>query len=685
MENRSNTMCRNYHVHHPENTDDEYAEQAFSRKNGRKTKKCSSSDESESSTLNLNFNLRACQEGDDHDMDANKCPTTVEVKFSPTELAPIINQFRYSFIIYAHGKMISCKNLYTRLASQLSLFGPYQIFDQGLGFFLLKLSNSLDHTMVVFKEPLSIPNYCVSLLNWAPNFRPSETNITHVDVWVQLPELPLEYYAFLSRIASTIGVRLLKIDPITETRKMCKFARFCVRVDVTRPLPALIKIGEIWQRVKYEGLEMVCSQCRCYGHVHRNCLGQLTSATTNASRGQASTSNVLMNSSTGHRKSDASKIVMSESGSTTSDDSPRHQVRPCKDLHQHHQREISGPQRLPLVQNQNIATGTESNLELIDQPKSRASVIAESNTRSMQRMTPLPGEGTSLSPTKEGTQIHPAHKDIPSSMTESLKPEEGFPDEFSIAASSNTLPQYYTQHLCHQPAHEMVKKAFHSIPTQLHPKQPQTSSSVTALPRPSPMGKESIQRNSKGIHQPKEKEISNTPVMEVSTDIQPTLYSIKPEVASLDIGVSETGMTNQHVIRFLPRCPADSETVSQSNLEKLLYVGAEPNNIILIQTLKCLQQHKNLSMVLLFGKRSIGNDVIQALEKNKLTGSYYIDSAVFDDGVWLFWRKEDVEIDVSTPKYSHQINASVRFLPHRSNTMRCGTAKSSESNAPYAR
>lgn len=133
-----------------------------------------------------------------------------------------------------------------------------------------------------------------------------------------------------------------------------------------------------------------------------------------------------------------------------------------------------------------------------DKSSPHLKVIAESNTRSMQRMNPLPGEGTSLSPTKEGTQIHPAHKDIPPSMTESLKSEEGFPDEFSIAASSNTLPQYYTQYLCHQPAHEMVKKAFHSIPTQLHRKQPQASSSVTALPRPSPMGKESIQRNSKG-------------------------------------------------------------------------------------------------------------------------------------------------------------------------------------------
>lgn len=90
-------------------------------------------------------------------------------------------------------------------------------------------------------------------------------------------------------------------------------------------------------------------------------------------------------------------------------------------------------------------------------------------------------------------------------------------------------------------------------------------------------------------------------------------------------------------------------------------------------------------MVLLFGKRSIGNDVVQALGKKKFTGSYYKDSAVFDNGVWLFWRKEDVEIEVNTPKYSHQINASVRFLPHQSNTMPCGTAKSSESNAPHAR
>ena len=70
--------------------------------------------------------------------------------------------------------------------------------------------------------------------------------ITQVDVWVQLPELPTEYYGFLFRIAIAIGGNLLKIDPIIEGRKMCKFARFCVRVDLTRPLPGHIKMGETW-------------------------------------------------------------------------------------------------------------------------------------------------------------------------------------------------------------------------------------------------------------------------------------------------------------------------------------------------------------------------------------------------------------------------------------------------------
>ena len=368
MENRSNTMYRRNRVYHPETTDDECTEQAPRKNNNGKNKKpmTSSSDESESS---LNFNLCAGREGD-HDKDAKKFST---VDLNPTELASIIDQFRYSLIIYVHGKKIGYHNLYTRLVRVLALLVPYQLVDLGLGFFLLNISEFLDYIMVLHKYPLSIPNYRVTLLPWKPNFRPSETMITQVDVWVQLPELPIEYYGFLLRIAAAIGGNLLKIDPITERRKMCKFARFCVTVDLTRPLTGHIKIGEIWQRVLYEGLDMEYSWCRRYGHLQQNCLEQqLTSATINASRGQASTSNELVNPA-GHRKlADASKIVISKSAESSSsdDNNPWPKARPCKQ----HQRKSSGPQP-PFVQNHSKgATGTESDFELVDQPKPKSSV-----------------------------------------------------------------------------------------------------------------------------------------------------------------------------------------------------------------------------------------------------------------------------------------------------------------------
>nr|POE64444.1 hypothetical protein CFP56_35003 [Quercus suber]POE64452.1 hypothetical protein CFP56_35011 [Quercus suber] len=576
---------RHYYVHHPENTDDEYAERARNNNVKKKKPMTSSSDESE---YTLKLNPHASQEGDDHDMDANKFSTTIEVELNSTELAPIIDQFRYSLIIYVHGKKIGYHNLYTGLVLVLALFGPYQLVDLGRGFFLLNISLFSDYNMVLHKNPLSIRNYCVTLLPWKPNFRPSETVITQVDVWVQLPELPIEYYDILSRIAAATGGNLRKIDPITERRKMYQLFTF---------------------------------------------------STINASRGQAFTSNELVNSA-GHRRlaDHTSKIVMSKSADSSSsdDNSPWTQARHFKQ----HQRESSGSQR-PHVQNQNMAAGTESDLELIDQSKPKASV----------------------------------------------RP---------------TLPQDSSQNLCHQPAQTMVKKECHTIPTQPHGNQPQTlSSSETASSRPSPMVKPSIQLYYTGIRMEMvNKEIGNTPITEFSTEIRQTLYSINSEVASLDIGVSKPATRNQHVISFLPtvsdftKNPLQNqqeaiyqtcaETVPQTPLHKLLcwkYNGTD--NITLIQTMKYLKQHENPSIVLLFGIKSSGNDADQAIEDIGFSGSYLVDPFLFDDGVWLLWEK-DVVIEVNSST-SHLIYATVHFLPHPSNWMLCGTGRSSEANAPYAR
>lgn len=257
--------------------------ESFSRRKGKEKIVVSSSDD-ESETHIHNFqssSILACHDSVPYDSNL----LTIQHSSTLMELT-IKKQYRYSFIISVLDKTIGYHKLSTRLGHLLPLSRP-QLIDLGLGFFLLKISNPSDHTMVESKLPLSIPNYCVTFMPWKPNFKPSEEKITCVDVWVQLPELPIEYYDILPTIAAAIG-RPLKIDPITEKRKICRFARFSVKIDLNRPLNTHTMIGATWQSIVYEGLEMVCSLCRRYGHLQQNCLINVTSAPAQASTSSGS-------------------------------------------------------------------------------------------------------------------------------------------------------------------------------------------------------------------------------------------------------------------------------------------------------------------------------------------------------------------------------------------------------------
>ena len=44
------------------------------------------------------------------------------------------------------------------------------------------------------------------------------------------------------------------------------FARLCVQVNTTYPLPKRVKIGAFWQDIVYENLPMLCYRCGHIGH-----------------------------------------------------------------------------------------------------------------------------------------------------------------------------------------------------------------------------------------------------------------------------------------------------------------------------------------------------------------------------------------------------------------------------------
>ncbi|CAI0392741.1 unnamed protein product [Linum tenue] len=74
-------------------------------------------------------------------------------------------------------------------------------------------------------------------MRWHKGFNPWTTEVKSTMVWVQLPDLPIEFInkEAVMRIGALMG-RPVKVDRATEEGARGNFARVCVEVDLTKPL-----------------------------------------------------------------------------------------------------------------------------------------------------------------------------------------------------------------------------------------------------------------------------------------------------------------------------------------------------------------------------------------------------------------------------------------------------------------
>ena len=114
------------------------------------------------------------------------------------------------------------------------------------------------------------------LLPWAPLLDPYSTLITRVDQWVRIPRLPWELWdsEYLTASLLHVGV-LVKLDHNTLYRLKDKFARVCINIDITKPLPGSLSIthkeGCLRVPLIYEGLHEVCPLCGGESHLLEAC------------------------------------------------------------------------------------------------------------------------------------------------------------------------------------------------------------------------------------------------------------------------------------------------------------------------------------------------------------------------------------------------------------------------------
>ncbi|CAN1178493.1 hypothetical protein LINPERHAP2_LOCUS33702 [Linum perenne] len=150
--------------------------------------------------------------------------------------------------------------------------GGVLVSDVGFGFYVVNFETIADYERALFGGPWMINDHYVVIQEWRPYFRPEETLVTTLRVWVRLPGIPFEYFdeTILKLIGDRIG-RTVRIDHTTLEGTRGNFARICVEVDFSKPLLSKYKLRRRVRRIEYEGLHTICFNCGCYGHKDESC------------------------------------------------------------------------------------------------------------------------------------------------------------------------------------------------------------------------------------------------------------------------------------------------------------------------------------------------------------------------------------------------------------------------------
>jgi len=154
--------------------------------------------------------------------------------------------------------------------------GPVEYIELGNGWVLLRFSTVADKDYVWFNRPWFVKGLNFVLSAWVPFFDPYSAIIDRIDQWVRISRLPWEFWVepTLISLLKPIG-EVIRIDQNTLLRKKGRFARVCVNVDVTKPLPGTLSIptpkATLHIPITYEGLHEVCALCGGSDHLLELC------------------------------------------------------------------------------------------------------------------------------------------------------------------------------------------------------------------------------------------------------------------------------------------------------------------------------------------------------------------------------------------------------------------------------
>ncbi|KAH0662381.1 hypothetical protein KY284_027312 [Solanum tuberosum] len=135
-----------------------------------------------------------------------------------------------------------------------------------------RFANEEERDKVLCAGPHYLLKRPVIMKPWLLEFNFKEEILTTIPLWIKLPNFPLNCWnsVVLSKIGNSLG-KPLYADECTTQASRISFTRILIEMDVTRPLPKIIKIRDhkgkvLEQQVWYEWKPIFCQKYLQVGH-----------------------------------------------------------------------------------------------------------------------------------------------------------------------------------------------------------------------------------------------------------------------------------------------------------------------------------------------------------------------------------------------------------------------------------
>lgn len=190
----------------------------------------------------------------DQEMSQNHAETgfdhnQLQVVFTDQESQKLKKPWFNALLIQMVGQQRSILNIGKHLKGLWKLSNDLEVTDLDKGFYFIRTKIEEDYLSIQTGGPRFLFRYFLAIQQWKPRIKHSQGVIDRMAIWVQFPELRVEYFDLfaLYKIGKLIG-KPIKVDCYTMQAKKGKFASICIEIATDKPFTKIKCCG--WFRTR---------------------------------------------------------------------------------------------------------------------------------------------------------------------------------------------------------------------------------------------------------------------------------------------------------------------------------------------------------------------------------------------------------------------------------------------------